>query len=159
MSFQQNLSLDNQNLNTVAQCQTIVHSPVVEETIRNDRVIEVQPVIHREVDQNVVHHIEKHIQEPHAPNMGGVVQMNPIVEQQVYTQVVNEIQPVIHRERAVPVTERIEQHLTQRVVEPTVHTHEVVYENAPIGGVIGGSGVILPSTYSEQPKHGLFHRH
>ena len=41
-----------------------------------------------------------------------------------------EIQPIIHRERVVPVVERTEQHITQHITEPTVHTHEVIYERA-----------------------------
>eukprot|EP00026_Physarum_polycephalum_P017643 Phypoly_transcript_18941.p1 GENE.Phypoly_transcript_18941~~Phypoly_transcript_18941.p1 ORF type:complete len:117 (+),score=12.14 Phypoly_transcript_18941:136-486(+) len=64
-------------------------APLVQETVRNDKITEVQPVLHREVDKNVVHHIEKHIAEPRAPSMGGVIERNPIVEQQVHTNVVN----------------------------------------------------------------------
>ena len=131
--------------------RTVVDAPIIQETVRQDRIVEVQPVVHREVDKNVVHHIEKHIQEPRAPSMGGVIERNPLVEQNVHTNVVNEIQPVIHRERVVPVAERVEEHLTQRVVEPTVHTHEVVYENV--------AAPIDTSSITAEKKHGLFHRH
>jgi hypothetical protein len=114
----------------IQHATTHVAAPIVQETVRNDRVVEVQPVVHREVDQNVVHHIEKHYHEA-APSMAGVVERQAVVQQQVHTNVVNEIQPVIHRERVVPVVERSEQHLTQHIVQPTIHTHEVVYERGP----------------------------
>jgi len=116
--------------------QPIVHqtthvvAPIVQETVRNDRIVEVQPVVHREVDKNVVHHIEKHYSEV-APSQAGMVERAPIVQQEIHTNVVNEIQPIIHRERVVPVVERAEQHLTEHVVAPTIHTHEVVYERGP----------------------------
>lgn len=61
----------------------------MQETIRQDRIVEVQPVIHREVDKNVVHHIEKHITEGPAPSMGGVIERPPLVEQRVVTNVIN----------------------------------------------------------------------
>ena len=188
MNSQQNLAANQASLekrgdnNTfINQPKTVVHAPVVQETVRNDRLVEVQPILHREVDKNVVHHIEKHINEPRAPSMGGVVERNPLVQQQVHTNVVNEIQPVIHRERVVPVAERVEQHLQQRIVEPTVHTHEVVYENAPLGGSnlstvnninnglplnqgglnqgLNQGGLNQGVLPTEQHKHGLFHRH
>jgi len=119
------------------QQNTVVSAPVIQETIRQDRVIEVQPVLHREVDRTVVHHIEKHIQEAAAPNMGGVIERAPLVQEQIRTNVVNEIQPVIHREIAVPVVERQEQHLSQRVSGDTIHTREVIYEQAPLASGAG----------------------
>lgn len=63
-------------------------APIVQETVRQDRVVEVQPVLHREVDKNIVHHIEKHSFES-APSQGGVIERQPIVEQQMHTSVVN----------------------------------------------------------------------
>jgi len=148
---------------TVKPAQTVVHAPIVQETVRNDRITEVQPVLHREVDKNIVHHVEKHINEARAPNMGGVVEKNAIVEQQVHTNVVNEIQPVIHRERVVPVTERVEQHLSQRVVEPTIHTHEVIYDNTPLQpGMTAPLGTQQQTNLQgaeHEKKHGLFHKH
>jgi len=157
--------------NTVSQQQyrsteaPIVHetvnAPIIQETVRNDTMIEVQPVIHREVDHNVVHHIEKHITEPAAPSMAGTYQKNALVTQTVHTNVINEIQPVIHRERVVQVAERVEEHHMERVVEPTIHTHEVTYEtvNAPVPiygqSTMGSTNVNATST----TKHGLFHRH
>jgi hypothetical protein len=114
---------------TIVDQPAVTHSlaPIVQETVRQDRVVEVQPVVHREVDKNIVHHIEKHIVET-APSQSGIIERQPIIEQQLHTNVINEIQPIIHRERAVPIVERTEQHLSQRVVEPTIHTHEVIYE-------------------------------
>eukprot|EP00026_Physarum_polycephalum_P010501 Phypoly_transcript_10665.p1 GENE.Phypoly_transcript_10665~~Phypoly_transcript_10665.p1 ORF type:complete len:196 (+),score=29.45 Phypoly_transcript_10665:617-1204(+) len=145
--------------------RTIVGAPVIQETVRTDRVVEVQPILHRNVDHNIVHHIERHIQEPAAPPMGGVYERNPIVEQTVQMNVVNEIQPIIHRERVVPVSERVETHLMERVAEPTVHTHEVVYEvsnttyanqNAYAPGTTNAYG---QTTNAGTHKKGLFHRH
>jgi len=112
---------------------TIVHAPVIDEKIRSDRIVEVQPVVHREVDKNVVHHIERHIQEAPPADQSGLIEKPPLVQETVVSSVVNEIQPIIHRERVVPVTEHFEEHLSQRVVEPTLHTHEVVYEQVPTG--------------------------
>jgi hypothetical protein len=65
---------------------------------------------------------------------------------------------VIHRERVVPVAERVEQHMAQRVVEPTVHTHEVVYDNAPLQQ--GAMPMAQQSNLQPQAekKHGLLHR-
>lgn len=36
-----------------------------------------------------------------------------------------DVQPVVHREVAVPRVEKVEEHITEHVVAPTVHTHEV----------------------------------
>ena len=69
----------------------------------------------------------------------------------------------------VPVTERVEQHMTQRVVEPTIHTHEVVYESAPMhmqggmmqqgmvmqqGGVMPMQGGVMPMQGGVMPMQG-----
>lgn len=133
--------------NTTTVHQPVVHetttyiAPVVQETIRQDKIVEVQPVVHREVDRNVVHHVEKHIREAPAPSIGGTVERAAVVDTNVVTNVVNEVQPIIHRERVVPVVERAEAHYAQRVVEPTVHTHEVVYDTTIYpnqqGGLVG----------------------
>ena len=139
--------------NTFSQQNTVVAAPIVQETIRNDRVIEVQPVVHRSVDRNVVHHIEKHITETGAPNMGGVIERPPLVQDAVHTNVVNEIQPVIHRERVVPVVQRAEQHFTEHVSGGTVHTHEVVYENGGSRGLdASGFGLNNSSGFIQQQQ-------
>jgi len=104
--------------------ETIEKPAIVEEKVRVDRVVEVQPVIHREVDQPIIHHVEKHIVEAPAPNMGGVFRAAPVVEEHVNRHVVDEVHPVIHREVAVPQVERVEEHIVERVSAPPVHTHE-----------------------------------
>jgi len=118
------------------QHETIVKPAIVQETIRTDRIVEVQPVIHREVDQTTVHHIEKHITEAPAANRGGVVQMAPIVQETVRPHVIDEVTPVIHREIATTQVERVEEHQTQRVVAPTQHTNQVVFEQNRVAPVI-----------------------
>lgn len=61
---------------------------IVDEKVRVDKVVEVQPVIHREIEQPVVRHVEQHIVEPAAPNVGGTVKKAPIIEEHVHTTVV-----------------------------------------------------------------------
>lgn len=61
----------------------------MEEKVRTDRVIEVQPVIHKEVEQPVVHHVEEHVIEPAAPNVGGTYRNAAIVDEHVHTRVVD----------------------------------------------------------------------
>lgn len=61
---------------------------IIDEKVRTDRVVEVQPVIHKEIEQPVVHHVEQHIVEPAAPNVGGVIRNTPIVEEHVKTKVI-----------------------------------------------------------------------
>lgn len=51
--------------------------------MRYDTVTEVQPVIHRTVDQVHVHHIEKHIMSESAPSMGGSIERPALVQDHV----------------------------------------------------------------------------
>jgi len=104
---------------------TVAKPAIVDERVRTDRLVEVQPIVHREIEQARVHHVEKHITEAPAPQMGGVVKMAPVVQQTVHTNVIEEVQPVIHRERAIQQVERVQEHITEHVVAPTQHTHEV----------------------------------
>lgn len=66
----------------------IKRAPIVQESVRQDKVLEVQPILHREVDKNIVHHIEKHTVE-RAPSQSGVIERQPIIEQNLHTNVVN----------------------------------------------------------------------
>eukprot|EP01111_Echinosteliopsis_oligospora_P014372 TRINITY_DN53_c0_g1_i2.p1 TRINITY_DN53_c0_g1~~TRINITY_DN53_c0_g1_i2.p1 ORF type:complete len:382 (-),score=98.85 TRINITY_DN53_c0_g1_i2:48-1118(-) len=104
---------------------TIAKPAIIDERVRTDRLVEVQPIVHREIEQPRVHHVERHITEAPAPSMAGVVKMAPVVQQTVRTNVIEEVQPVIHREIATRQVERVEEHLTERVVAPTQHTREV----------------------------------
>ncbi len=73
----------------VPSLTSLCSTPVVQETVRTDRVVEVQPVVHREIEQPIVHHVEEHIVERAPPSMAGVVQRPPIVEEHTHTRVVN----------------------------------------------------------------------
>lgn len=148
------LTTSNTIQNPSQYATTHISAPIVQETVRNDRVVEVQPVLHREVDQNIVHHIEKHYHE-HAPTQGGVIERQPVVQQQIHTNLVHEIQPIIHRERVIPVVERTEQHLTQHIVQPTIHTHEVVYERGSYNQGLYGSGGIQQGLGQQGFQQGL----
>lgn len=110
--------------------QTIFKPAIVQETVRTDRVLQVQPILHREVERSVINHIEKHITEAPAAHMGGVVRMAPVVQEVTQTRVIEEIQPVVHREVAIAQVERVEEHLAEHIVAPTQHTNQVLYESA-----------------------------
>jgi len=110
--------------NTVSH-ETVTQPAIIDERVRVDKVVEVQPVVHREIDQPVIHHVEKHITEAPAPNMGGVFRAAPVVEESVHRHVVEEVQPVIHREVSVPQVQRVEEHITEHVAAPSINTYEV----------------------------------
>ena len=112
----------------IVKRETIVKPAIVEEKVRIDSVVEVQPIIHREVDQPIVHHIEQHVVEPVAPFVGGTVKKEPIIEEHVNTRIVNEIQPIVHREVAVPKVEKVEEHIQEHIVNPTQHTNETKHK-------------------------------
>eukprot|EP01111_Echinosteliopsis_oligospora_P004367 TRINITY_DN16_c3_g2_i1.p1 TRINITY_DN16_c3_g2~~TRINITY_DN16_c3_g2_i1.p1 ORF type:complete len:437 (+),score=117.78 TRINITY_DN16_c3_g2_i1:75-1385(+) len=111
--------------------QTVVAQPIVQETIRQDRVVEVQPIIHRDVERPVVNHIERHINEPAPMSRAGTVQHGAIVQETFHDRIVNEIQPVIHREVAIPQVEQVQQHYVEHIVANPQHTRQVVYEQIP----------------------------
>lgn len=117
----------------------------------------------------MINHIEKHITEAPAPSRGGVFQSSPVVQETVTTRVVNEIQPIIHRESSVAQVQVVQEHFTERVVAPATHTHQVVYESAPVlgqgieGGLLnqqaGFQQTGFQQTAPTTQKHGhLFHR-
>eukprot|EP01111_Echinosteliopsis_oligospora_P014369 TRINITY_DN53_c0_g1_i16.p1 TRINITY_DN53_c0_g1~~TRINITY_DN53_c0_g1_i16.p1 ORF type:complete len:676 (-),score=260.98 TRINITY_DN53_c0_g1_i16:52-2079(-) len=112
---------------------TIARPAIIDERVRTDKLVEIQPVVHREIEQQRVHHVERHISEAPAPSMGGVVKMAPVVQQTIRTNVIEEVQPVIHREIATRSVERVEEHVTERIVAPTQHTREVVQSTSTVG--------------------------
>lgn len=57
--------------------------------MRVDSVVEVQPIVHRDIDQPIVHHIEQHVVEPEAAFVGGTIKHKPIIEETVNTRVIN----------------------------------------------------------------------
>eukprot|EP01111_Echinosteliopsis_oligospora_P016397 TRINITY_DN67_c0_g1_i1.p1 TRINITY_DN67_c0_g1~~TRINITY_DN67_c0_g1_i1.p1 ORF type:complete len:223 (-),score=50.60 TRINITY_DN67_c0_g1_i1:88-675(-) len=130
---------------------TTVRAPVVQETVRTDKIVEIQPVVHREVERPIINHIERHIAEPAAPHLDRTVGLAPVVETHVHSTVINEVQPIIHREVANVQVNRVEEHLTERFVEAPIHTSSVQYAS---------SSSSLPSTtfqtnrtvvYNQQP--------
>eukprot|EP01111_Echinosteliopsis_oligospora_P014371 TRINITY_DN53_c0_g1_i19.p1 TRINITY_DN53_c0_g1~~TRINITY_DN53_c0_g1_i19.p1 ORF type:complete len:200 (-),score=40.22 TRINITY_DN53_c0_g1_i19:220-819(-) len=130
----------------VAGAQHVVKPALVDERVRTDRLVEVQPIVHREIEQPRVHHVERHITEAPAPSMAGVVKMAPVVQQTVRTNVIEEVQPVIHRERAIQQVERVQEHLTERVAAPAVHT-----TGAPLN-VAGAQHVVKPALVDERVR-------
>jgi len=119
---------------------------VVQETVRPEKVTQVQPVIHREIDAPEVHVIEKHLYE-RVPSAGlpGIVTKQPIIEEVVHPRIIEEVQPVLHRNVPAPFLERVEQHTTEHIVQPTVSTKQVVTDN---------TARVLPAT-SFVPAGGL----
>jgi len=109
--------------------ETHVHPTIIEQTVRTEKVTEIQPIIHREVDAPQVRVIEQHSYET-VPSAGpGVITNQAVVETTVRPRVIEEIQPIVHREVAVPHVERVEQHVTEHVVKPTITTKEVITDS------------------------------
>jgi len=106
--------------------ETHLHLPIIEQTTRPEKILEVQPVIHRDVEKPEVHIVEHHIYESIPSTQPAVVTKEPILQETVHQTVVEEIQPFVHREVPVPVIEHVEQHITEKVVAPTTVTKEVV---------------------------------
>lgn len=116
---------------SAATTETIVKPALVDVTTRQERVVEVQPVIHREVDTSEIHHVEKHSYEKVASHLAATHTNQPIVEETVKPHIINEVQPIVHREVPVINVEHVEQHITERVVEPAIHTKQVIVDNKP----------------------------
>jgi len=108
--------------------ETIVKPVIVEETFRPEKILEVQPVIHREVQVPEVHHIEKHIYEKVEATGSHVVTNKPIVDEVIKPHIIEEVQEIIHRELPAPFVERVEEHISEVEVMPTLHTKEVICE-------------------------------
>jgi len=119
-----------------ATVETHVHPTIVQQTSRPEKIVEVQPIVHRQVDAPQVHVVEKHMYET-VPSTGpSVITKGAIVEETVKPRIIEEIQPVIHREVPAPFIERVEQHVTEHVVQPTTTTKQVV--NDPTIRTAGG---------------------
>lgn len=132
--LQQNLQpgLQQQVLPTITRppiVESIVRPARIEQTTRIEKVVEMQPVIHRQVDAPQVRIIEQHTYEA-APMVGPSIVTNPtIVEEVVKPRIIEEVQPVIHREVPAPVLQRVEQHIQEHVVQPAV-TNKVIQQNS-----------------------------
>jgi len=127
-----------------------LHATIVEQTSRPERIVEVQPVIHREVEQPEVHMIEKHTYEQVRSTGPTMVTRNAIVEETVRPRIIEEIQPVVHREVPAPFLEHVEQHVTEHITRPTTMTKEVVNEQGilPTPGMAAGG----PAGIAQRPQ-------
>jgi len=106
--------------------ETIVKPVIVQETFRPEKIIEVQPVIHREVQAPEIHHIERHVYEKIEATGSHVVTNKPIVNEVIRPHIIEEVQEIIHRELPAPYVEKVQEHLTETEILPTLHTKEVL---------------------------------
>jgi len=128
--FNQGLTQGTPTETIVAQTvqETVVLPTIVQEVIRTDRVIEVQPVITRHVEQPHVHHVEKHVFQAAAPPVASNVVNAPIINETLHPHIINEVQEVLHKEIAVVQVEHAQQLTEEHVVLPTQHSHEVIQD-------------------------------
>jgi len=146
-NFNQNQSFAN---NVVSTREEQVILPTVVETVeRVDVVNEIQPVVHRVIEQPTIHHVEQHVYEA-APSASGSVQLQPIIQETIVPKVVNEIQEVIHREVPVVQVNRVEEHVTENIVLPTVYTKEVIQGTSRQYVSAGGPAYVTPAGASFQ---------
>jgi len=133
---------------TGMQSSNTHYTPIVaEQTMRPEKIVEVQPVVHRQVDAPQVHVIEKHM----VPSTGSQVLTNmPIIEETVSPQIIEEIQPIVHHNRCASF---VEQHVAEHITQPTTMANQAI--NDPVGqaqqqqGIQGQqqtAGNIPPST-------------
>lgn len=111
-----------------ATVRTIVKPVIVEETFRPEKIIEVQPIVHREVQAPEVHHIERHIYEKVEATGPTIITNKPIIQEIIKPQIIEEVQEIVHRELPAPFVERVEKHIDEVEVMPTLHTKEVILD-------------------------------
>jgi len=114
--------------------ETVVRPTVVEEIIRHDKVVEVQPIVHRHIEVPEVHHIEKHVYEKLPPTGPARVIKQPVVEETIQPHITEEVRTFVHREVPAPYVVHEEQHISEHLVRPTIHTAEIREEQvtAPV---------------------------
>jgi len=105
--------------------ETIVKPTIVEETIRHDKVVEIQPIVHRHVEAPEIHHIEQHVYEKLPPVGPSRIVKQPVIEETIQPHITEEVRTVVHREVPAPYVVHEEQHITENLVRPTIHTAEV----------------------------------
>jgi len=106
--------------------ETHVRPTVIEQTARPERILEVQPVVHRDIDQPQVHIVERHSFES-VPSTGPAVINRPaVIQETIHPRVIEEVQPVIHRQVPAPFIERVEQHTSEHLTQPTTVVKEVM---------------------------------
>jgi len=128
--------------------ETHVRPVIVDQTVRTEKITEVQPIIHREVEAPHVKVIEKHMYET-VPSTGPhTITNQAIVEETVKPRIIEEIQPVVHRNVAQTYVEKVEQHVTEHIVKPTTTSKEVIQDTtvhtvgAPVGVAVGGGATV-----------------
>jgi len=127
-----------------ATIETHTHATVIEQTMRPERIVEVQPIIHREVDAPEVHIIEQHRYEQ-VRSTGPNTRTNAaIIEETVRPRIIEEIQPVVHREVPAPFIEHIEQHVTEHIVQPTTMTKEILNDPTVRAPGFAAGGPVQP---------------
>jgi hypothetical protein len=109
-----------------ATVETHMHPTLVQQTTRPEKIVEVQPVVHREIDAPQVHVIERHSYEQVRSTGPSTITAQPIVEETIRPRVIEEIQPVVHREVPAPFVERVEQHVTEHITQPTTMTKDII---------------------------------
>jgi len=112
--------------------ETLVKPTVIEETVRHDKVVEVQPIIHRHIEAPEIHHIEKHVYEKLPPVGPSRVFKQPVVEETIQPHITEEVRTFVHREVPAPYIVHEEQHITENFVNPTIHTAEVREERVAV---------------------------
>jgi len=120
------------------QMESRQRATIVEQTSRPERVVQVQPVIHREIEAPEVHVIEKHLYETVPSTAPSLVTKQTIVEETIVPTLLEEIQPVVHRSVPAPFIERVEEHITEHVQQPTITTKQVISETKPLAFAAGG---------------------
>jgi len=125
---------------------TVVRPTIVEETVRRDKVTEVQPIIHRHIDAPEVHHVEKHLYEKVAPLGPARIVKQSVIEETVQPHIIEDITTVVHREVSAPYVVHEEQHITEQIVKPVIHTKEVIEEKGEV--IIGSTNVLKEEVHT-----------
>jgi len=105
--------------------ETVVKPTVIEETVRRDKVVEIQPIVHRQVDAPEVHHIEKHVYEKVPPSGPSRIVKQAVIDETIQPRITEEVKTFVHREVPAPYIVHEEQHIKEHLVRPVVHTSEV----------------------------------
>jgi len=135
--------------------ETHMHPTIIQQTSRPEKIVEVQPVVHREIEAPQVHIIEKHSYESVASTGPSVITNQAIVQETIHPRVIEEVQPVIHRSVPAPFVEHIEQHVTEHFTQPTTMTKDVINEGARTGPAIAAGGPAGQQGFGQQGQQGL----
>jgi len=120
-----------QSTTAAAVTESHTRSAIVEQTTRAEKVVEIQPIVHREVEAPQLHVIEKHTYETVPSNAPSMITKQAIVQETIRPTIREEIQPVVHQSVPVTFVEKVEQHTSERVIQPTISTREVLVDELP----------------------------